>query len=253
MPQRDAILNEMDIPQWQLRSRCDEVETTSQSPSVEHLAIASAPAEQLQDAQANVQEQNVNLNPAEMDWATLADTVSQCTRCDLCHTRTQTVFGSGSQQADLMIVGEAPGETEDQRGEPFLGAAGQLLDKMLHAIELHRDQLYIANTLKCRPPSNRNPSVDELAKCSDYLDRQITLLQPKLILALGKVAAQRLTGRDDALGKMRDQLHTHAASNTTILVSYHPAYLLRSPDKKRQAWEDLKRVRTLLAQPSSES
>jgi uracil-DNA glycosylase family 4 len=177
---------------------------------------------------------------AEMDeWATLALTVSQCQRCDLHKTRTQTVFGVGNRQADLLIIGEAPGADEDRQGEPFVGRAGQLLNEMLKAIGMQRQQVYIANILKCRPPNNRDPKPEEAAECSEYLYRQIALIQPKLILALGRIAAQRLLKTDTALGRLRGKVHQHPETGVPLVVTYHPAYLLRTPSDKRKAWEDL--------------
>jgi uracil-DNA glycosylase family 4 len=173
------------------------------------------------------------------DWATLAQTVSQCQRCELYKTRTQTVFGVGNRQADLMIIGEAPGADEDRQGEPFVGRAGQLLNEMLKAIGMQRQQVYIANILKCRPPNNRDPKPEEAAQCSEYLFRQIGLIQPKLILVLGRIAAQRLLKTDMALARLRGKVHQLPDTGVPLVVTYHPAYLLRTPSDKRKAWEDL--------------
>lgn len=169
----------------------------------------------------------------------LARTVQACQRCALHQTRTQTVFGVGDPQAELMIIGEAPGADEDRQGEPFVGRAGQLLNEMLKGIGLSREQVYIANILKCRPPNNRDPRPEEAAECSEYLLAQIRLIRPKVILALGRVAAQRLLKTDMALGRMRGKRHNHADSGVPLVVTYHPAYLLRTPADKRKAWEDL--------------
>jgi uracil-DNA glycosylase family 4 len=173
------------------------------------------------------------------EWEMLALTVRQCQRCDLHKTRTQAVFGVGNRQADLLIIGEAPGADEDRQGEPFVGRAGQLLNEMLKAIGLQRQQVYIANILKCRPPHNRDPKPEEAAQCSEYLYRQITLIQPKLILVLGRIAAQRLLKTDTSLGRLRGKLHRHAETGVPLIVTYHPAYLLRTPSDKRKAWQDL--------------
>ena len=181
---------------------------------------------------------------AAMDWPALREAVAACQACALCQGRTQTVFGVGHIQAHWMIVGEAPGENEDLQGEPFVGAAGQLLDAMLRALKLSRQegtpasQVYIANTLKCRPPRNRNPQPDELAQCEPYLKRQIALVQPKLILAMGKFAIQQLLGTDDAVGRLRGKVHQY--QGVPVVVTYHPAYLLRQLSEKAKAWEDLK-------------
>jgi DNA polymerase len=173
-----------------------------------------------------------------MDWNELKTAVSGCTACRLHETRTQSVFGVGDEQADWLLVGEGPGAEEDKQGEPFVGQAGKLLDNMLEAIKLKRGQnVYIANTVKCRPPGNRNPEADEVAACEPYLTRQITLIQPKMILALGKVAAQRLLETDTTISSLRGRLHH--AQGIPLVVTYHPAYLLRTLPDKAKAWEDL--------------
>ena len=172
-----------------------------------------------------------------LDWDELRQCVANCSRCELAQSRTQTVFGVGDPDADWMIIGEAPGAEEDRRGQPFVGRAGKMLDEMLRAIGQSRDSVFIANTLKCRPPNNRDPKPDEAAACRDYLDRQIALVQPKIILAVGKIAAQNLLGSDDPVGKMRGQLHR--LDGIPLVVTYHPAYLLRSPSQKRKSWSDL--------------
>lgn len=173
------------------------------------------------------------------NWPELRDKVAACTLCSLHKTRTQTVFGVGSESADWMIIGEAPGAEEDRRGEPFVGRAGKLLDEMLRSVGLARDAVFIANMLKCRPPQNRDPTVDEAAVCRSYLDRQIALLAPKLILAVGRIAAQHLLQTDAPLGRLRGQKHYLNDGQLPVVVTYHPAYLLRSPTQKRKAWQDL--------------
>ncbi|MBK6470902.1 MAG: uracil-DNA glycosylase [Betaproteobacteria bacterium] len=179
-----------------------------------------------------------------LDWPALRDAVAVCRKCGLCESRTQTVFGTGHEQAHWMVVGEAPGESEDREGEPFVGAAGQLLDRMLAALQLSRAadgpperSVYIANTLKCRPPRNRNPGPDEMAQCEPYLVRQIELLKPRLILAMGRFAVQALLRTDEPIGRLRGRLHRY--EGVPLVVTYHPAYLLRSPLDKAKAWEDL--------------
>ncbi len=174
-----------------------------------------------------------------MNWSELRDTVSACTRCSLHKTRTQTVFGVGNESADWMIIGEAPGAEEDRRGEPFVGRAGKLLDEMLRSLGLARDSVFIANMLKCRPPNNRDPAVDEAASCRAYLDRQIALVSPKLILAVGRIAAQQLLETDAPLGRLRGRIHYLNDGQLPVVVTYHPAYLLRSPTQKRKSWQDL--------------
>ncbi len=174
---------------------------------------------------------------AELDWDALRDRVASCTRCGLHKSRTQTVFGVGNTNADWMIVGEAPGAEEDRRGEPFVGRAGKLLDEMLRAVGQSRDSVFIANILKCRPPNNRDPHADEAAACRDYLERQIELVSPSIVLAVGRVAAQNLLGSDAPVGRLRGR--QHALGDLPLIVTYHPAYLLRSPAQKRKAWSDL--------------
>lgn len=175
---------------------------------------------------------------AEMDWAALKQKVKDCTDCKLRPTCTQTVFGVGDEQADWMIVGEGPGADEDAKGEPFVGQAGKLLDNMLAAIKLKRgNNVYIGNIVKCRPPGNRTPEPDEIAQCLPYLRRQIELIRPRLIVALGKTAATALLGRDASLASLRGQLHDF--HGTPLVITYHPAYLLRSPTEKAKAWQDL--------------
>ncbi len=182
-------------------------------------------------------------------WQALRAEVLQCTRCPLHLTRTQGVFGVGPMRSDWLVIGEAPGAEEDRRGEPFVGAAGQLLDAMLRAIGLDRARnVYIANVLKSRPPGNRDPKPEEVAACLPYLVRQIALLQPKIMLAVGRIAAQSLLGTDAPLGKLRGRVHSFGELNTPLVVTYHPAYLLRSPGEKRKAWEDLKFARNLYQQ-----
>jgi uracil-DNA glycosylase family 4 len=184
---------------------------------------------------------------AGADWDELRARVAACTRCSLSATRTQTVFGVGNPHADWLIVGEAPGAEEDRRGEPFVGRAGQLLNSMLHAIGLAREQVYIANVLKCRPPGNRDPSPIEAAECLPYLERQIALLKPKIMLAVGRIAAQNLLRTDKTLGALRKQVHRFGLSDVPLVVTYHPAYLLRTPTEKRKAWEDLKFARDVVS------
>lgn len=176
----------------------------------------------------------------------LREHIGPCTRCKL-HTlgRSQVVFGVGDPGARLMFVGEAPGQDEDLQGIPFVGRAGQLLTKMIEAIDLRRDQVYIANVIKCRPPNNRNPEPDEVATCEPFLFRQIDAIRPKVIVALGKFAAQALLRSNAPISKLRGQVFDYRGA--VLVPTFHPAFLLRRPDYKREAWEDLKKVRTILA------
>jgi DNA polymerase len=181
-------------------------------------------------------------------WDELRTTVAACTSCSLHTSRTQTVFGVGDPQADWMIIGEAPGAEEDRRGEPFVGRAGKLLDEMLRAVGRSRDRVFIANILKCRPPNNRDPKAEESAACRGYLQRQIELVEPKIILAVGRIAAQLLLETDEPVGRLRGS--RHQLGDTPLVVTYHPAYLLRSPTQKRKAWDDLRLAKRLIQEAS---
>ena len=175
---------------------------------------------------------------ASLDWDPLAARVSVCERCRLCERRTNSVFGVGDRDADWMLIGEAPGENEDKQGEPFVGQAGKLLDSMLHAVALSReDNVFIANVIKCRPPGNRNPELDEVARCEPYLKRQVELVKPKLIVALGRFAAQSLLKTEASIASLRGRVHDY--QGVPVIVTYHPAYLLRSLPDKAKAWADL--------------
>lgn len=232
MPRQD-VLQELDLwPVWRLRAS-GTVTSLRETPGLEcvlpnqHEARPTGP-------DAMVRRDAI----LSMDWSELKQAVSACTACRLHETRTQAVFGVGDEQADWMLVGEGPGAEEDRQGEPFVGQAGKLLDNMLAAISLKRGRnVYIANTVKCRPPENRNPEPDEVAACEPYLTRQIALTRPKLIIALGKVAAQRLLETDGTIASLRGNLHQ--AEGISLIVTYHPAYLLRSLQDKAKAWEDL--------------
>lgn len=172
-------------------------------------------------------------------WRDLRQRVAKCQQCELHRERTQTVFGVGDHHADWLIIGEAPGAEEDKQGEPFVGRAGKLLNNMLFALGLQREQVFIANILKCRPPKNRDPKPEEVNACSSYLREQIDLIQPKIILAVGRIAAQNLMKTETPIGKMRGQRYQYADTGIPVVVTYHPAYLLRSPREKRKAWQDL--------------
>jgi DNA polymerase len=236
-----AMLGEMGIRLWA------PAEPDDDSPELAIAALPEAPA--VQPARAAERPVAVNLSSgavgavAAMGWEDLRETVMACTACGLCKGRRQAVFGVGNVQANWMIVGEAPGEQEDIRGEPFVGKSGQLLDNMLRAIALTRGeaeparQVYIANTIKCRPPGNRNPEPDELEKCEPYLVRQVQLVQPKIILAMGRFAVQSLLRSSEPIGRLRGRVHRY--QGVPLIVTYHPAYLLRNPEDKAKAWDDL--------------
>lgn len=182
-----------------------------------------------------------------MNWDELAADVRTCTACGLCSQRTQTVFGVGNRQARWLIIGEAPGADEDRLGEPFVGRSGKLLDRMLLALGLQREQVFIANVIKCRPPQNRDPKPEEVAACQPFLARQVELLKPGIILAVGRIAAHELLQTDVAIGKLRGRVHHYGPAATPLVVTYHPAYLLRSPGEKRKAWDDLQLARQTVA------
>ena len=216
MSRRDEVLKEMGLsPVWRLRSVSEVTD----------------------EVQEKIPDQE-NDNVAQMDWSQLKAKVAGCTDCKLRAGCTQTVFGVGDEKADWLLVGEAPGAEEDRLGEPFVGQAGRLLDNMLAAIELKRGaNVYIANVLKCRPPGNRNPEPDEVAKCAPHLLRQVALIQPKVILAMGRFAAQTLLGTDATIASLRGRQHSYAG--VPLIVTYHPAYLLRTLPDKAKAWADL--------------
>ena len=206
-------------------------------------AVAEPPAAAEQGAEDGPGATRVDRPPADdgdavlQAWRQLEQEVAGCRLCPLAETRTQTVFGTGNRNADWMLIGEAPGQNEDQKGKPFVGKAGLLLTEMLRSLNLGREEVFIANILKCRPPDNRDPRADEVAACQPYLQRQIALIRPKIILAVGRVAAQQLLKTDAPLAKLRGKVHY--LEEIPVVVVYHPAYLLRSPLEKRKAWSDL--------------
>ena len=175
--------------------------------------------------------------------------LGECTRCKLHGGRTNLVFGVGSPTADLVFVGEAPGRDEDRQGIPFVGRAGQLLTRIIAAIGLSRDEVYIANVIKCRPPNNRNPEPDEVATCEPFLFRQLDVIRPRVVVALGGFAIRTLLQTDDAISRLRGRVFDYRGAK--LIPTFHPAFLLRSPERKRDVWEDMKRVRALLADPES--
>ena len=182
------------------------------------------------------------------EWWSLSDEVAACRQCELHQSRTQTVFGVGNQHADWLIIGEAPGADEDREGEPFVGRAGKLLTQMILALGYERQQVYIANILKCRPPNNRDPLPEEVRSCESYLKRQIALVRPKIILAVGRIAAQNLLKTDAKIGAMRGRSYQYGEQTIPVVVTYHPAYLLRSPREKVKAWQDLLMAKRIFQQ-----
>jgi len=212
------------------------VEIRSEKP-VGNLAEEPIPPIELTESPGDV---------STLGWEELSACVRACTNCGLHAGRTQAVFGVGNRQAELMVIGEAPGADEDKQGEPFVGRAGLLLNEILFAVGYPRETVYIANIVKCRPPENRNPQHEEAQACAGYLQRQIELVAPKAILALGKVAAQNLLRTDLPIGKMRGSQYHYAALNIPVVVTYHPAYLLRSPKEKQKVWQDMQLLNRLL-------
>lgn len=233
---RAGYLAEIGIPVWRLRDTEAMAESTP-APSIgksnlSAVSTAALTAQPTGDTAAR--------------WEALAATVRECTLCQLHRTRTQTVFGVGRRDAELLVIGEAPGADEDRQGEPFVGRAGQLLNAMLRAIGLARGDVYIANILKCRPPNNRDPEPREAAACTPYLTQQIELIRPRVILAVGRIAAQWLLQSDAPIGRLRGRAFEYGESGVPLIVTYHPAYLLRSPLAKAAAWTDLCMVQDLL-------
>ena len=251
-----AMLGEMGLRLYAPLSQ--RVEGVHEAPAASARRTVQAPAAVSGvRAQPPVSARPVALAPSApgielMQWDALAQTVAECRACNLCNGRRNTVFGTGDRQADWLIVGEAPGENEDLQGEPFVGQAGQLLDNMLKALGLNRrQQVYIANVLKCRPPGNRNPEPEEVAQCEPFLRRQVELLQPKIILAMGRFAVQALLQSSEPIGKLRGQVHRY--NGVPVVVTYHPAYLLRNLPEKAKAWADLCLALEVMQQPAAAS
>ena len=232
-------LDALGIEVYQLREQ-------GRQPGTE-IKPAPADAAAQPEAGAHLPDTRQAEQPAEqtLGWDDLQRKVAGCRLCPLHESRTQTVFGVGDVNADLMLIGEAPGAEEDRRGEPFVGRAGKLLDAMLRSLGLSREQVFIANILKCRPPNNRDPRPEEVSACSDYLKQQINTVKPKLILALGRVAAQNLLKTETPIGKMRGQRFQYGDPSVPVVVTYHPAYLLRSPREKKKSWQDLRLAMTI--------
>ncbi len=244
-PRRRRYLQAMDIAVLPItRTQAKKPAALSGSPEV----VADEVSVESDKASAALAEVPGIAAVSALGWGELQSQVSVCTACDLHKGRTQTVFGVGNHQAKLLVIGEAPGATEDRLGEPFVGRAGKLLDAMLAAINLQRNQVFIANIVKCRPPNNRDPSAQEAAACRGYLERQMALIEPQVILAVGRIAAHNLLETDQAIGKLRCRVHTIGKQQIPMVVTYHPAYLLRSPKEKAKAWQDLKQVSQLMRQ-----
>ncbi len=239
-------LEAMGIPVWVRREatgeaiRMEDAEAPASSVVQPEPLSAAVPADDgavPAVASAVVQDEDT---VAGLDWAELERRVQDCHRCALAEGRNRVVFGTGNREADWMFIGEGPGAEEDRQGLPFVGRAGKLLDRMIEACGLSRETVYIANVVKCRPPGNRDPKPEEVAACAPYLRRQIELVSPKVIVVLGRVAAHALLDTDRPLGRLRGAPHLYDDTGIPVIVTYHPAYLLRNPADKRKAWEDLK-------------
>lgn len=229
---KKAILARLGIPIWELRK-----------PRATKKQEAEGSSVALPDKDIR--------SDKEHAWTILQQEVSQCRQCVLNKTRTQTVFGVGDKQAHWMFIGEAPGADEDRQGEPFVGRAGQLLTAMIAALQLSRSQVYIANILKCRPPRNRDPLPAEVDCCEPFLQRQLELIRPRIIVALGRIAAQNILKTDERIGVLRGRRFYYGPLDIPLVVTYHPAYLLRSPLEKRKVWQDLCLAKSILQNTQS--
>jgi len=258
MDRREAVLRELNLyPLWVRKNQHDPVVEEQAGAAVGQPVPGLSPAARAEPVEisepAAVSPVHALTDPAGTgpavplpDWTGLKQQVRGCTACKLRAGCTQTVFGVGDEQADWLFVGEGPGADEDALGEPFVGQAGKLLDNMLMAIKLKRgSKVYIANIVKCRPPGNRAPEADEIAACLPYLQRQIELIRPKIIVALGKVASNALLGKDATLASLRGTRHDYRG--IPLVITYHPAYLLRSPSEKAKAWQDLRMAVSVMA------
>lgn len=229
MKKKLAILQAMEIDVWQAKN------TKSLDP-LTHQREITLPIEQKLSCAKSLDSYN---------WQELEQEVNNCTLCDLCKTRTKPVFGSGNKQAKIMLIGEAPGANEDEQGEPFVGKAGMLLTAMIQSIDLKREEVYIANILKCRPPENRDPSTSEANLCMPFLEQQIALVNPKILVAVGFIAAKFLLATKEPMGSLCGNIYTYGAQKIPLVITYHPAYLIRSPSKKRQAYRDFLTIKNM--------
>lgn len=258
------ILRKMGVEVWKLRAadRSPALQSQSQQqsspqPQPQPVAEASTSAHRARVVAATAAQAAQPESPdqpaaaqedAQPSLQRVAQAVAACQKCELHRHRANTVFGCGSSNADWLLVGEAPGQHEDLQGQPFVGRAGKLLDMMIAALGMQREQVFIANILKCRPPNNRDPLPAEVAQCEPYLHQQLALIKPKVIVALGRISAQTLLRSTQPLAKLRAQTHHYGANNIPLVVTYHPAYLLRSPQQKAAAWEDLWQAREIVRQ-----
>jgi uracil-DNA glycosylase family 4 len=252
VPDQNAILKEMGITQWVLRDApaqnvSDQPETKRAVSGRQDKPAEKEPSDKpapTAEALKSPEPERTKVTPSQQDVSgvsldSLRIQVTECTACELASSRKQTVFGEGPDQADWLFIGEAPGQQEDRQGKPFVGRAGGLLTQMIRALDATREQVFIVNMLKCRPPDNRDPLPSELKACEPFLLKQIQLVQPKVIVALGKTSAQALLKSDQTLGKLRGQVYQYGPDKIPLIVSYHPAYLLRQPADKGKVWADL--------------
>ncbi|MES9861063.1 MAG: uracil-DNA glycosylase [Candidatus Thiodiazotropha sp. LLP2] len=242
---RQHYLKMMGVTQWRVRQPAepeDFGEEIVELSSPHQVASSETPIPAAEAASSPT----AAVETDTLDWSALISQVKQCHQCGLRSGCKQTVFGVGNEQADMLVIGEAPGADEDRQGEPFVGPAGQLLNAMLLAMGFRREMVFIANIVKCRPPDNRDPSPEEALACQSYLLRQIELIRPRLILSVGRVSAHNLLKTDIAVGKLRGRVHAFGERNIPLVVTYHPAYLLRSPEQKRKSWQDLQLALSVL-------
>ena len=243
--QRDYYLAQIGIARYEPRCPCSP-QATQEAQHAE--GVMAVPASARMRAETNALAVGAEKVQASLQWPELQSAVAECQLCALAQSRINTVFGVGRETAELFVVGEAPGADEDQQGVPFVGRAGRLLNSLLLAAGFSRESVYIANILKCRPPGNRDPLPKEVVSCEGYLIRQIELVQPKVILAVGRIAAQNLLHTDAALATLRGKSHSFGKKQTPVIVTYHPAYLLRQPRAKAEVWKDLLQLLRLMTQ-----
>ncbi len=262
------VLDKMGVDIWQRRNRQtteyiaqsgDSLKNPPNNQSgdqsdmrIDDAVVAAQSVEPLAEPKSSVRRAQPELTanvadnlPDSLDK--VAGEVNHCQRCQLHTTRIKAVAGAGSRDAEWMFIGEAPGQNEDQQGLPFVGRAGQLLDTIIAALQMQRSNVFIANVIKCRPPANRDPIAEEVAACEPYLHRQLALVKPKIIVALGRVSAQALLKTSEPLAKLRGKVHHYGVANTPMIITYHPAYLLRSPGQKFKVWEDLLLAQAIVA------
>lgn len=245
--QQQYYLDAMGITPWVSRTDVVQPEiVTNNVADVSNEPEQVVPVQQLTPEPSQTPDNTHQEIPA--NWPDLQSMVQACELCELSRTRINTVFGSGNSNAKLMIIGEAPGQEEDKQGVPFVGPAGQLLTAMLMAMGMSRGDVYIANIIKCHPPGNRNPHVNEVKACQSYLQQQIALVKPQLILSVGGVSSKHLLATNEAVGKLRGRLHFFGENNIPLIVTYHPAYLIREPAVKAKSWQDLQQVMAFLEQ-----